>query len=214
MKVLFFNTLSAVNGGAERVLFDTSLELLERGHEVSVVAAYDDRRSRNPESWPGEINRYYIPELIRPVTGRRTYDAYRRSSFYKNGLRYAQDVIPEKGLLELVQAVGRTRSNPTLLAVGTDETLWSGAYRNEIIREAQKWGVRLETEPWSTGKELRLPIAGQRWSPSVQSGPNPSALSVLKRWLTASPLSPLTMAVSGTGCGMARQVTLSQNLTL
>ena len=294
MKVLFFNTLTAVNGGAERVLHDTSVEMIERGHEVSLVAAYDDRRSRNLEFWPGEINRYYIPELIRPVTDRRAYDSFRRSAFYRNGLRYAQDVIdieapdvihvhhfpsvevfadlridvpmvrtihsyenvcesktkrlpdgslcthsmgqacrefcgfdrsfgavrlraenrfmkrhfkrllpvsryvhdvllqngfgtdqlqvignftrmnhtiadaeeenvvlfvgrmtPEKGLLELVEAVGRTHSKPTLLAVGTDDALWSGTYRSEIIREVEKSGVRLETQPWSTGKELR-----------------------------------------------------------
>lgn len=294
MRILFFNTLSAVNGGAERVLYDTCLELIERGHEVSLVAAYDDRRSKNPEFWPGEINRYYIPELIRPLTDRSAYDGFRRSAFYKTGLRYAQDVVdieapdiihvhnfpsvevfadlrirvpmvrtihsyenvcesktkrltdgsvcthsmgdacrkfcgfvpsfnavrvraenrfmkrhfrrllpvsayvqdvliqngfsrdqlkiignftrlkdpipakeeenlvlfigrmtPEKGLLELVQAVGRTRSKPTLLAVGTDDAQWSGAYRGDVLREAEKWGVRLETQPWSVGKDLR-----------------------------------------------------------
>ncbi len=294
VKVLFFNTLSAVNGGAERSLFDTSIELIERDHEISLVVAYDDRRTRHTESWPGEINRYYIPELIRPVTDRRAFDAFRRSAFYQNGLRYAQDIIdieapdvihvhnfpsvevfadlrinvpmvrtihayenvcqsktkrlpdgsictqamgnvchelcgfedsfaavrvraedrfmksyfkrllpvshyvqdvllqngfgqdqlrvlgnftrmrgaipaadeedlvlfvgrmtPEKGLLELVQAVGRTHSNPTLLAVGTDSALWSRADQAEINREAENWGVRLETQGWSSPRELR-----------------------------------------------------------
>ena len=64
MKVLFLNTFSTVHGGAERLLFDTCTELLERSHTVSMVVAHDDRRAPNPERWPSEINRYYVPELI------------------------------------------------------------------------------------------------------------------------------------------------------
>ena len=293
MKVLLFNTLSAVNGGTERMVYDTSVELTARGHEVSLVVAYDDRRGKQPVRWPAQINRYYIPELIRPVTDRGSYDSYRKSATYRDGLRYAQDVIdieapeiihvhnfpsvevfddlkvrvpmvrtihsydnvcrnkvkrlpdgslcsnklgpvcgeacgfaddfaavrqraenrfmkknfrrlfavsgylrnvllengfgrdhvrvlpnftrlddaptgvsdenlvlfvgrmtPEKGLLELVRAVGMTRSNPTLLAVGTDDVLWNTSYRGAVLAEAKRWGVRLETQAWSTGENL------------------------------------------------------------
>ena len=75
MKILFMNTFSAVHGGAERLLFDTAVELLGRGHDVSMVIARDDRRSKNPEFWPSRINRYYIPELVLPFTDRRAWRA-------------------------------------------------------------------------------------------------------------------------------------------
>ncbi len=93
MKVLFFNTFSTVHGGAERLLFDTSQELLARGHEVSMVIAHDDRRSKNPEFWPSRINRYYVPELVLPFTDRRSWEIMRRSEPYLETRRYLQDIL-------------------------------------------------------------------------------------------------------------------------
>src|SRR5205823_680842 len=93
MKILFMNTFSTVHGGAERLLFDTSTELLARGHDVSMVIARDDRRSPNPEFWPSRINRYYTPELIAPVTDRYSYDRARRSAICRETTRYFQDIL-------------------------------------------------------------------------------------------------------------------------
>jgi len=93
MKILFMNTFSAVHGGAERLLFDTSVELLDRGHEVSIVFARDDRRSKNPEFWPSRVNRYYIPELVLPLTDRHSWQATRQTDQYLDGKRYLQDII-------------------------------------------------------------------------------------------------------------------------
>lgn len=93
MKVLFLNTFSTVHGGAERLLFDTCTELLERSHTVSMVVAHDDRRAPNPERWPSEINRYYVPELIVPTTDRHSYDRYRRGDPYRSTVRYLQDIV-------------------------------------------------------------------------------------------------------------------------
>jgi len=87
------NTFSTVHGGAERLIFDTSLELLARGHEMSMVVAHDDRRARNPEFWPSRINRYYVPELILPFADRRTYDGIRRTEQYLDAKRYLQDIL-------------------------------------------------------------------------------------------------------------------------
>src|SRR6478735_3089686 len=93
MKILFMNTFSTVHGGAERLIFDTSLELLARGHEVSMVVAHDDRRAKNPEFWPSRINRYYIPELILPFSDRRSYDGIRHTEQYQEAKRYLQDIL-------------------------------------------------------------------------------------------------------------------------
>ena len=93
MKILFMNTFSAVHGGAERLLFDTSVELLERGHEVSIVFARDDRRSKNPEFWPSRVNRYYIPELVLPFTDRHSWQAMRQTEQFVDGRRYLQDIL-------------------------------------------------------------------------------------------------------------------------
>ncbi len=93
MKILYLNSFSAVQGGAERLLFDTCLELLQRGHRVSLVAANDDRRVKSPEWWPACINKYYVPELIVPLGNRRSYDRHRRSRSYLETLDYLQDII-------------------------------------------------------------------------------------------------------------------------
>ncbi len=93
MKVLFFNTLSAVRGGTERMLMDTSVELLQRDHEVSLVVAYDDRRAGHPEFWPGKVNRYYLPQLIAPAADRYSYNRYLRTSTYLEALAYLQDIV-------------------------------------------------------------------------------------------------------------------------
>ena len=93
MKILFMNTFSAVNGGAERLLFDTSTELLRQGHEVSVVFARDDRQSKNLEFWPGRVNRYYIPELVLPFTDRHSWQAARKTERFRDAKRYLQDIL-------------------------------------------------------------------------------------------------------------------------
>ena len=93
MKILFFNTFSTVHGGAERLLFDTCGELLERSHELSIVFANDGRRAPNPEFWPSRINRYYVPELLVPFTDRYTYDRLRKAQAYRDTIRYVQDII-------------------------------------------------------------------------------------------------------------------------
>src|SRR5215471_12063100 len=93
VKILFMNTFSTVHGGAERLLFDTSTELIARGHEVSMVIAHDDRRSKNPEFWPSRINRYYIPELVLPFTDRYSYNGMRRAEQYVDAKRYLQDIL-------------------------------------------------------------------------------------------------------------------------
>ena len=93
MKILFMNTFSTVHGGAERLLFDTSTELIARGHDVSMIIARDDRRSRNPEFWPSRINRYYIPELVLPFTDRYIYTRMRRTEQYLVAKRYLQDIL-------------------------------------------------------------------------------------------------------------------------
>jgi glycosyltransferase involved in cell wall biosynthesis len=93
VKILFMNTFSTVHGGAERLLFDTSTELIARGHDVSMVIARDDRRSKNPEFWPSRINRYYVPELVLPFTDRYTYTEMRRTDQYQDAKRYLQDIL-------------------------------------------------------------------------------------------------------------------------
>ena len=93
MKILYLNAFSVVQGGAERLLFDTCSELLQRGHKVAIVIANDDRRAKNPEYWPASINRYFVPELILPLGDRRTHDRHRRSPAYRATIRYLQDII-------------------------------------------------------------------------------------------------------------------------
>jgi len=93
VKILFMNTFSTVHGGAERLLFDTSSELIARGHEVSMIIARDDRRSKNPEFWPSRINRYYIPELVLPFSDRYTYNETRLTAQYLDAKRYLQDIL-------------------------------------------------------------------------------------------------------------------------
>lgn len=93
MRILYLNTFSTVHGGAERLLFDTSIEMIQRGHDVSIVVANDDRRSPNPEFWPGRINRYYVPELIVPQTDRYNWEKYRKSGGYLETIRYLQDIL-------------------------------------------------------------------------------------------------------------------------
>ena len=93
MRILFLNSYQSVRGGAERLLFDTSIELVSRGHKVSVVVAHDDRRAPNPEFWPAQINRYYVPELMIPLTDRYNYNKQRQTAAYRDTLRYLQDII-------------------------------------------------------------------------------------------------------------------------
>jgi glycosyltransferase involved in cell wall biosynthesis len=93
VKILFMNTFSAVHGGAERLLFDTSVELLSHNHEVSIVFARDDRRSKYPEFWPSRVNRYYIPELVLPFTDRHSWQAMRQTEQYRDAKRYLQDIL-------------------------------------------------------------------------------------------------------------------------
>jgi len=75
------------------MLFDTSVELVARGHKVSIVVGHDDRRTVNPEQWPAEVNRYYVPELMIPLADRYGYDKLRRTRSYRETLRYLQDII-------------------------------------------------------------------------------------------------------------------------
>jgi glycosyltransferase involved in cell wall biosynthesis len=93
MKILYLNAFSVIHGGAERLLYDTSIELLHRGHQVAMVIANDDQRENNPEIWPAAINRYYVPELILPVHERNSYNKHRRAAPYQTTVRYLQDII-------------------------------------------------------------------------------------------------------------------------
>jgi glycosyltransferase involved in cell wall biosynthesis len=93
MRILLLNSYQTVYGGAERLLFDTSTELVARGHKVSIVVAHDDRRSPNPEMWPARINRYHVPELMIPHTDRYNYNRLRNTPVYQDTLRYLQDII-------------------------------------------------------------------------------------------------------------------------
>src|SRR5262245_17752413 len=93
MRLLFLNSYSRVHDGAERLLFDTSSELLAQGHKISIIFANDDRRSPNPEFWPSKVNRYYVPELIVPLKDRYNYNRRRQTAEYRDTLRYVQDII-------------------------------------------------------------------------------------------------------------------------
>jgi glycosyltransferase involved in cell wall biosynthesis len=93
MRILFLNSYQTVYGGAERLLFDTAIELVQRGHKVSLVIAHDDRRSPNPEVWPAQVNRYYVPELTIPLTDQYAYQKMRNAEAYRQTLRYLQDII-------------------------------------------------------------------------------------------------------------------------
>jgi len=294
MKILFLNTFSTVHGGAERLLFDTSTELLAEGHQVAMVVAHDDRRSPNPEFWPSAINRYYVPELIVPVADRRSYNMFRQTESFADGIRYLQDIIdienpdvihihnfpsvevlkelridvpiirtihsyenqcqnhmkrlpdgsacthpmgkaceelcglektfkatrvrmenafmkrrfdrfiaiseyiegvmlsngfpadkiavlpnftrfdgplpdvteedailyvgrltPEKGLIELIDAVGRSESRPKLIVVGKDGVLGQSTFQDEVTRKAEESGVDVEFNGWLVGDDLR-----------------------------------------------------------
>jgi glycosyltransferase involved in cell wall biosynthesis len=93
MRILFLNSYSGDQDDAERLVSDTSSELLARDHTVSVVAANDDRRAPNPEFWPSKMNRYYVPELMIPLTDRYNYNRFRRTSRYRDTLRYLEDII-------------------------------------------------------------------------------------------------------------------------
>lgn len=93
MKILLFNTFSAVRGGAETLLLQTTRELLAREHEVSLVVAFDDRKVQDRCPWPTRVNRYYLPELIPPLSDRTAYTQYRRSAAFRSGLRYVKDII-------------------------------------------------------------------------------------------------------------------------
>lgn len=93
MRILFLNSYQAVRGGAERLVFDTAAELISRGHKVSIVVANDDRRAPNPEFWPAQINRYYVPELMVPLADRYRYDRLRQMAHYRDTLRYLQDIV-------------------------------------------------------------------------------------------------------------------------
>jgi glycosyltransferase involved in cell wall biosynthesis len=93
MKILYMNTFSVVHGGAERLLYDTCIELLNRGHSIAIVVANDDQRAKNPEIWPACINRYYVPELILPFLERHSYNGHRQAHPYAQTIRYLQDII-------------------------------------------------------------------------------------------------------------------------
>jgi glycosyltransferase involved in cell wall biosynthesis len=93
MKILFFNSFSAVQGGAERLLMDTVKNLLSLGHSCALVIANDDRKVRSSETWPGRVNRYYLPELLVPLSHKNIFDNYRNKKSYKNAIRYLQDII-------------------------------------------------------------------------------------------------------------------------
>lgn len=93
MKILFLNSFSAVQGGAERLLLDTSKNLLKEGHQVSLVVANDDRHIKGKEFWPGRVNRYYLPELLVPLNQKSTFQNYRRRKKYLDCIRYFQDII-------------------------------------------------------------------------------------------------------------------------
>jgi glycosyltransferase involved in cell wall biosynthesis len=66
---------------------------------------------------------------------------------------------PEKGLLELVRAVGRTSAKPVLHIVGGGSAAWSGPYLGEVASEASRLGVRVERQDWCVGAELALAYA-------------------------------------------------------
>ena len=93
MKILYLNGFSVIHGGAERLLFDTCTELLQRGHDVALVVCNDDRGTKNPEHWPARINRYYLPDLRVPLSDRYHWTRERRSTSYQSTVRYLRDIV-------------------------------------------------------------------------------------------------------------------------
>lgn len=328
MKILFLNTFSTVHGGAERLLFDTSTELLARGHQAAIVVAHDDRRSPNPEMWSSAINRYYVPELIAPVTDRSSYNRFRRTESWAEGVRYLQDIVdiespdlvhihnfpsvevldelripvpiirtihsyenqcqnhlkrlpdgsvcshpmgkacqqicglektfratrvrvenafmkrrfnrfiavsdyirdvllsngfpsdrirvlpnftrmatgatsgiaeenailyvgrltPEKGLVELLDAVGRTTSRPRLIVVGKDGALGQSTFQDEVVERAARSGVEVEFNGWLAGEELRRAYARAKVVGFSSVWPEPFGLVGIEAMMLGKPV--------------------------
>lgn len=93
MKILFFNTFSAVNGGAERLLYDTSATLLSKHIDVSIVFACDDSLFSRKDNWLNKINRYYLPELTYSALDQNDHLNYLGSAQYKECIRYLNDIV-------------------------------------------------------------------------------------------------------------------------
>ena len=336
MKILFFNSFSAVQGGAERLLLDTSRNLLAAGHQVGLVVANDDRHIKIKEFWPAQVNRYFMPELLVPLSNKSIYCNYRRSRKYKQAIAYLQDIVdienpdlihvhnfpsieifkdlqiskplvrtihsyenlcrtrmkilpdgsvcpyplgrrctdvcdapddflasrvraenrfmkkrfsrivaistwiedvlklngfsehqvkcipnftslnpqdsgiteldqvlyvgritPEKGLRELIEAVGRTKSKPQLRVIGGYGLLGQSDYDKALEKEAQKWNVSMSLEPWAEKEELEQAYRSAKIVAFSSTWPEPFGLVGIEAMCYGKAV--ISFAVGGVG---------------
>jgi glycosyltransferase involved in cell wall biosynthesis len=95
---------------------------------------------------------------------------------------------PEKGLLELLDAVSRTASKPKLVVVGKDGVLGQSAFQSEIERRANDAGVSVEFNGWVVGDDLRRAFARSKVVAVSSVWPEPFGLVGIEAMAQGKPV--------------------------
>ena len=73
----------------------------------------------------------------------------------ENTVLYVGRLTPEKGLLELLESISLTRTQPKLLVVGKDGVLGQSSFQQKAVETAARLGVTVEFQDWCAGDGLR-----------------------------------------------------------
>jgi glycosyltransferase involved in cell wall biosynthesis len=106
----------------------------------------------------------------------------------ENAVLFAGRMTPEKGLLELVEAISLTRSKPKLLVIGKEAVLGRSKFCGQVMRAAERHGVDVELHTWCNGDELRRAYQRVKVVAFSSVWPEPFGLVGIEAMMQARPV--------------------------
>jgi glycosyltransferase involved in cell wall biosynthesis len=106
----------------------------------------------------------------------------------KNLVLYVGRLTPEKGLLELLESLSITRTQPKLLIVGKDGVLGQSSFQQKIVDTATLRGVEIEFKDWCAGDDLRRAYQSAKVVAVSSVWPEPFGLVGIEAMMQAKPV--------------------------
>lgn len=105
-----------------------------------------------------------------------------------NLVAFAGRIAPEKGLLELLDAIGRTRSRPKLVVLGASAVLSQDPYLVRVLNEAARLDITVEVHDWGSRECVRQTFERARLVAVPSAAPEPFGIVGIEAMMTGRPV--------------------------